>query len=205
MSAFLFGLLAGLEGVLLVFVLLSERFDREGLKGVLKELREIGKEELKVRLLIAAGVYLFFFVAGIVVSVLLNPLGRVVLIIALSFFIFLLLNAVYYDGRERFRIFIDREGLKEAKGLSYFQIEAVKEFLFKDNLLERLLEGKDGITVVGKCRKWIPLCLDFEVEFYSVDAGRERKLLCWDAEGDKECTEYRRLREFLERILKPAL
>ena len=205
MSVLLFGLLAGLEGAVLVFVLLSERFDGEGLKGVFRELREIGKEELKVRLLIAAGVYLFFFVAGVVVSVLLTPLGRVVLIVALSFLIFLLLNAVYYDGKERFRIYVDREGLKEAKGLSYFQIEALKEFLFKDDFLEKLLEGKDGLVVVGKCKKWIPLCLEFEVELYSVEVGRERKLLCWDVEEDKECREYRRLKEFLERILKPAL
>ena len=173
-------------------------------KGIDKAVKCLVKEYQKTPKPMAIAFSLLFggiLIASTFLYLVLNPIGKVILLVvhfAISLF---LLNFYYYKDRKKFSVKIYSDGSIESDLLGEEEVKEISDFIRRENLLKEFFfdNSKIGLIADVICNPLIPFCLKSkEVRFYSIGKdGIVRKLVCID----DACEPYRKLEEFLKSFM----
>lgn len=170
-------------------------------QGITKALECLIKEYQKTPKPIALAFFLLFggiLIASTFLYLILNPIGKIILLVvhfAISLF---LLNYYYYKDRKKFSVKIYLDGRVESDLLGEEELKRISDFIKREKLIEEFFfdDSKVGLIADVICDPLIPFCLKSkEVRFYSI--GRDgviRKLAC----VEDACEPYRKLESFLK-------
>ena len=188
------------ESLLIAFVLLLVSCEEypKGISGAFKRLKTEYKSNPKAMILF----YLILFVTILGVStflyLILNPVGKVILLLVYLGVIPFLLNFFRYEDKEKFKLYIFPDGRIESDQFGEEELKKISLLIKKERLVEELFPEKDRIAIMVKvfCNSLIPFCLiGRKVVFYAIGKyGERRKIVC----VDEACEPYKKIEKLLK-------